>query len=73
MQQILGIVACAAALLMGPATALAQETVKIGLINVINGDSGTGGTARRSDMLVAGKTGSAEGARIFRTHDVALP
>jgi branched-chain amino acid transport system substrate-binding protein len=44
MQQILGIVACAAALLMGPATALAQETVKIGLINVLSGQFADAGT-----------------------------
>src|SRR2546429_8232918 len=44
MQQILGIVGCAAALLMGPATALAQETVKIGLINVLSGQFADAGT-----------------------------
>src|ERR1700738_4741727 len=44
MQQILGVVACAAALLMGLATALAQETVKIGLINVLSGQFADAGT-----------------------------
>ena len=44
MQQILGVVACAAALLMGLATALAQETVKIGLINVLSGQFANAGT-----------------------------
>ncbi len=40
---------------------------KIGMIAVVNGDAGTGGAARRSDMLVAGKTGTAQAARIWQT------
>lgn len=39
---------------------------KLGLVKVVNDEAGTGGTVRRADMQVAGKTGSAEGARIFQ-------
>ena len=35
-----------------------------GMINVVNARAGTGGTAKRDDMVVAGKTGSAQAALI---------
>jgi cell division protein FtsI/penicillin-binding protein 2 len=43
----------------------ALEQAKIGMINVVYARSGTGTIIRRTDMIVAGKTGTADGARIF--------
>ena len=38
----------------------ALDMVRAGMILVVNDDGGTGSAARRTDMIVAGKTGSAE-------------
>ncbi len=45
--------------------AAALEQARIGMINVVYAKSGTGTIIRRTDMIVAGKTGTADGARIF--------
>jgi penicillin-binding protein 2 len=44
----------------------ALRQAKIGMIAVVNSAAGTGGTARRDDMLVAAKTGTAQAARIWQ-------
>lgn len=40
----------------------AVKACKLGMINVVNGESGTGKSARMDDLLVAGKTGTAQAA-----------
>jgi cell division protein FtsI/penicillin-binding protein 2 len=40
----------------------ALRAVRQGMFNVVNGPAGSGGAARRADVMVAGKTGTAEAA-----------
>jgi cell division protein FtsI/penicillin-binding protein 2 len=40
----------------------ALRAVRQGMFNVVNGRAGSGGEARRADVMVAGKTGTAEAA-----------
>jgi cell division protein FtsI/penicillin-binding protein 2 len=43
----------------------ALRAVKEGMVRVVNGPAGSGGAAKRDDMLVAGKTGSATAAPVY--------
>jgi penicillin-binding protein 2 len=45
-------------------SAAAMAEVKEGMIAVVNSDSGTGEEPRRKDMIVAGKTGSAQASKL---------
>lgn len=48
----------------------ARKACRLGMINVVNGESGTGKGARMNDLLVAGKTGTAQGAEFkLLVHD----
>jgi penicillin-binding protein 2 len=44
----------------------AVEAARQGMIRVVNDDGGTGKEARRSDMIVAGKTGTAQAAPFLK-------